>query len=58
MKTHAMTSGLRVTLSKTALQALLTLARYGAERIAAVRDYYIVPRRQEAVAPGIIQVMA
>ncbi|CAM4194273.1 Histidine phosphatase family protein [Novosphingobium lubricantis] len=55
MKTHAMASGLRVTLSKTELQALLTVARYGAEQLAAVRDCYIVPKRQEAVAPDIIK---
>lgn len=55
MKTHATTSGLRVTLSKTELQALLTLARYGADQLAAARDYYIVPKRQEAVAPDIIK---
>lgn len=36
MKTQAMTSGLRVTLSKTELEALLTLARYGAEQLAGI----------------------
>jgi len=55
MKTHAMASGLRVTLTKTELRALLTLARYGAEQVAAARHYYIVPQRQEAVAADVIQ---
>lgn len=55
MKTHAMASGLRVTLSKTELQALLKLAQYGAEQIAAARHYYILPHRQEAVAADVIQ---
>ena len=55
MKTHALASGLRVTLSKTELQALLALARYGAEQIAAAHHSYIVPKRQEAVAAGVIQ---
>lgn len=50
-----MTSGLRITLSKTELQALLTLARYGADQIAAASHYYIVPKRQEAVAADVIQ---
>ncbi|OUC53022.1 MULTISPECIES: hypothetical protein [Sphingomonadaceae] len=55
MKTHAMASGLRVTLSKTELQALLKLAQYGAEQIAAARHHYILPQRQEAVAADVIQ---
>jgi hypothetical protein len=55
MKTHEMTSGIRITLSKTELQALLTLARYGAAQIAAARDYDIVPERQGAVAADVIQ---
>lgn len=55
MKTHAMTSGLRITLSKTELQALLTLARYGAEQLAATREHYTVPKREETVVPDIIK---
>jgi hypothetical protein len=55
MKTHAMASGLRVTLSKTELQALLALARYGAEQIAAAHHSYILPKRQEAVAVDVMQ---
>lgn len=55
MKTHAMASGLRVTLNKTELQALLALARYGAEQIAAAHHSYILPRRQEAVVADVIQ---
>ncbi|WP_150293613.1 hypothetical protein [Sphingobium estronivorans] len=54
MKTHAMASGLRVTLSKTELQALLKLAQYGAEQIAAARHCYVLPQRQEAVAADVI----
>ena len=55
MKTHAMASGLRGTLSKTELQALRKLAQYGAEQIAAARHHYILPHRQEAVAADVIQ---
>lgn len=55
MKTHAMASGLRVTLSKTELQALLALARYGADQIAAAHHSYIVSTRQEAVAADVVQ---
>lgn len=55
MKTHAMASGLRVTLNKTELQALLALARYAAEQIAAADHNYIMPKRQEAVAADVIQ---
>lgn len=55
MKSHAMQSGLRVTLTKTELQALLNLARYGADQIAAARHYYLMPKRQEAVAAHVIQ---
>lgn len=55
MKTHPMASGLRITLTKTELQALLNLARYGAEQIAAARHYYIMPKRQEAIAADVVQ---
>jgi len=55
MKTHAMASGLRVTLTKTELQALLALARYGVEQIAAAHHSYIVPKRQEALAADVIK---
>ena len=55
MKTQAMTSGLRLTLSKTELQALLTLARYGARQLETNGHSYLVPRRQEAVAGDVIQ---
>lgn len=54
MKTQAMASGLRVTLSKTELQALLKLARYGAEQITAARHSYLLSQRQEAVASDVI----
>ncbi|MDF0490407.1 hypothetical protein PX554_19955 [Sphingomonas sp. H39-1-10] len=54
MKTQAMTSGLRLTLSKTELQALLTLARYGARQLETNGHSYLVPRRQEAVAGDVI----
>ena len=54
MKTQAMTSGLRITLSKTELQALLNLARYGADQLATTGHYYILPRRQEAVAYDVV----
>ncbi|WP_293922587.1 hypothetical protein [Sphingobium sp. UBA5915] len=55
MKTHAMASGLRITLTKIELQALLSLARSGADQLEAARHYSILPKRQEAVAPDIIQ---
>ncbi|OUC54819.1 hypothetical protein CA262_08090 [Sphingobium sp. GW456-12-10-14-TSB1] len=55
MKTHAMASGLRITLSKTELQALLKVAQYGADRIAAAPCSYIRPKRQEVVAVDVIQ---
>ncbi len=54
MKTQAMVSGLRITLSKTELQALLSLARFGAGELATVH-HYILPKRQEAVAVDVIQ---
>ncbi|RIA46423.1 hypothetical protein DFR49_0964 [Hephaestia caeni] len=54
MKTQAMTSGLRITLNKTELQALLKLARYGAEQVAAARHYYILPERQVALGTDVI----
>lgn len=53
MKTYALLSGLRVTLTKTELQALLGLARYGADQLASGGHYYL-PKRQEAVAPDVI----
>ena len=53
MKTNALMRGLRVTLSKTELQALLGLARYGADQLASGGLYYL-PRRQEAVVPDVI----
>lgn len=49
-----MVSGLRVTLTKTELQALLHLARYGADQIASGRHYHL-PKRQETVAADVIQ---
>ncbi len=55
MKTHAMISGLRITLSKTELQALLNLVRYGADQLANAHQHYILPKRQEAVAADVIQ---
>ena len=55
MKTHAMASGLRVTLTKTELQALLNLARYAADQIEAARHHYILSKRQEAVAADVMQ---
>ncbi|MGI9376038.1 MAG: hypothetical protein ACR2PC_08095 [Tsuneonella suprasediminis] len=55
MKTHAMTSGLRVSMTKTELQALLALARYGADQISAESCNCIMPKRQEAVAADVIQ---
>ena len=58
MKTHAMVSGLRVTLTKTELLALLSLARYGADQIATARHQYLMPKRQEAVAADVIQGLA
>ena len=53
MKTSAMVSGLRVTLTKTDLQALLNLARYGADQLASDGARYL-PKRQEAVAGDLI----
>ncbi len=55
MKTHAMASGLRITLTKTELQALLNLARYGADQLDTARHNHILPRRHEAVAADVIQ---
>lgn len=50
-----MASGLRVTLTKTELQALLNLARYAADQIEATRHHYILSKRQEAVAADVMQ---
>lgn len=54
MKTHALVSGLRVTLTQTELQALLHLARYGADQVAN-GHHHLLSRRQEAVATDVIQ---
>ncbi len=54
MKTHAMTSGLRATLTKTELQALIALARHGLDRLAADPRSYVLSRREETVAPDVI----
>jgi len=55
MKTHPMVSGLRVTLTKTELQALLKLARFAVEQLPAARHYYILPQRQVDVAEDVIK---
>lgn len=54
MKTHALLRGLRVTLTKTELQALLGLARYGADQLAN-GGYFYLPKRQETAAPDVIR---
>ncbi|MBB5707321.1 hypothetical protein [Sphingopyxis panaciterrulae] len=54
MKTHAMLRGLRVTLTKTELQALLNLTRYGAGQIASNSSFNYLPKRQEGVADDVI----
>lgn len=55
MKTHPMASGLRVTLTKTELQALLKLARFAIDQLPAARHYYILPQRQVDVATDVIK---
>ncbi|WIW89624.1 hypothetical protein K3M67_06610 [Sphingobium sp. V4] len=57
MKTHAMTSGLRVTLTKTELQALLALARHGRDQLAANPRSYVLSRREEGVAPDVVHAL-
>mgnify|MGYP001607081120 CR=1 FL=1 len=51
MKTQAMTSGLRVTLSATELRALLNLARFASDQLAGDTGYHL-DTRQAAVAPA------
>lgn len=53
MKTQALSSGLRVTLTSTELRALLSLARYGADQLAGDYRYHLATR-EEAVATEVI----
>jgi hypothetical protein len=55
MKTHPMASGLRVTLTKTELQALLKLARFAVDQLPAARHYHILPQRQVDLAADVIK---
>ncbi len=55
MKTHPMASGLRVTLTKTELQALLKLARFAVDQLPAARHCYILPQRQVDLAADVIK---
>lgn len=55
MKTHPMASGLRVTLTKTELQALLKLARFAVDQLPSARHYYILPQRQVDLAADVIK---
>lgn len=55
MKTHPMASGLRVTFTKTELQALLKLARFAVDQLPAARHYYILPQRPVDVAADLIK---
>ncbi|TAJ74160.1 MAG: hypothetical protein EPO45_17330 [Sphingobium sp.] len=55
MKTHPMASGLRVTLTKTELQALLKLAQFAVNQFPAARHYYILPQRQVDLAEDVIK---
>lgn len=54
MKTHAMVSVTRSPLTRTELQALLHLARCGADQVAN-GHHYLLSRRQEAVATDVIE---
>jgi len=53
MKTQPMTTGLRVTLSKTELDTLLTLLRYSAAHPSGDRPW-LLSGRQASLAPAII----
>ena len=55
MKTHPMASGLRVTLTKTELQALLKLARLAVDQLPAARHCDILAQRQVDVAADVIK---
>lgn len=55
MKTHPMASGLRVTLTKTELQALLKLARFAVDQLPAARHHYILAQRQVDIATDVIK---
>ena len=55
MKTHPMASGLRVTLTKTELQALLKLARFAVDQLPAARHFHILPQRQVHLAADVIK---
>lgn len=55
MKTHPMASGIRVTLTKTELQALLKLARFAVDQLPAARHHYILPQRQVDLAADVIK---
>lgn len=55
MKTHPMASGLRVTLTKTELQALLKLAQLAVDQLPAARHCDILAQRQVDVAADVIK---
>ncbi|OYW89282.1 MAG: hypothetical protein B7Z20_00335 [Sphingobium sp. 32-64-5] len=50
-----MVSGLRVTLTKTELQALLKLARFSVDQLPAARHHYILAQRQVDIATDVIK---
>lgn len=55
MKAQALAAGLRLTLSKTELETLLILARYGADRLRDDgRSLFLLTRKQENIAVDLV----